>query len=129
MNFTKQSITIATKNGDVNVEAMVGEGSGLAYHSCCGGDSVTAIASGYAIVHTDNLVTSNNLDDALDETITKHFIENITDLLDWHEKNPTVLIQQAKLRYPGKYAFFKKMQKVFNEARKQARAEEKQVAQ
>jgi hypothetical protein len=128
MQFTKQTITIATKDGPLDgVEVIVGEGSGLAYHANADGYSITAIASGYVVIHTDTLVTLKNLDDALDEEIVQRFIENIANLLDWHEKDPQVVIQQAKERYPAQYGVFNEIKKAFNLARKQTTAQEAQA--
>lgn len=128
MEFTKQTITITTKDRPIDgVEVTVGEGSGLAYHVNADGYSITAIASGYVVVHTDTLVTFQNLDDALDETILQRFIENIADLLDWHQQDPQVVIQQAKTRYPSRYGVFNEMKRAFNNARKQAAAQEAQA--
>lgn len=127
MQFTKQTIVIATKDGSVKeVEAMVGEGSGFAYHVSACGYCITAIATGYVAAHTDNLVAPKNLDDALDEIITQHFIENIANLLDWHQHNPQVVIAQAKERYPRRDGMFNELQKAFDKARKQAKAQEVQ---
>jgi hypothetical protein len=128
MQFSQTTITIATKDGPIDgVEVTVGEGSGLAYHVNADGYSVTAIASGYVVVHTDRLVTYRNLDDALDETILQHFIENIADLLDWHQQDPQVVIQQAKARYPGRWGVFNEMKKAFNKAKQQTTAQEVQA--
>lgn len=126
MQFTKQTITIATKDGPEDIGAIVGEGSGLAYHEDYEGYSVTAIASGYLVVDTDRLSKLLNDHDPYNEAIMKHFIENIADLLDWHQKDPQAVVKQGRERYPDSYGVYYELRKAFDKACEQVAAEIKQ---
>lgn len=126
MQFTKKTITIATKDGPEDIEAIVGESSGLAYHKDYEGYSVTAIASGYLVVDTDRFTKLLNDHDSHDESIMQHFIENIANLLDWHQADPQAVIKQGKERYPDHYGVYYELRKAFDKAREQATAEIKQ---
>lgn len=126
MQFTKQTITIATKDGPEDIEAIIGEGSGLAYHEDYEGYSVTAIASGYLVVDTDRFTNLLDEHDSFDESIMKHFIENIADLLDWHQKDPQSIVKQGNERYPNQYGVYYELKRAFDKACEQATAEIKQ---
>lgn len=126
MQFTKQIITIATKDGPEDIEAVVGEGSGLAYHEDYEGYSVTAIASGYLIVDTNRFTKLLNDHDSFDESVMQHFIENIAELLDWHQADPQVIIKQGREHYSDHYGVYYELRKAFDKACEQATAKIKQ---
>lgn len=84
MQFVKRTITIATKDGPEDIEAIV------------------------------------------DESIMKYFIENIADLLDWHQKDPQSIVKQGNERYPNQYGVYYELKRAFDKACEQATAEIKQ---
>jgi hypothetical protein len=58
----------------LEIPAMIGEGSGLAYHKAPqGGYSITHLGSGYAVAQRDDI----------DETIARFWLEEAAQITDW----------------------------------------------
>ena len=118
MQFTPQTITILQPEYiPTEIEAMIGENSGLAYYKTTGGYIVTTTHSGYYVAW---LKYGNELPEhssPLNERIVQRFIEVIAPWLDWTQ-NKDDLEAQADSRY-GTTAMQSRLWQAFCEVRAQ----------
>lgn len=118
MQFIKQTITILQPGHiPAEVEAMVGEDSGLGYYRHENGYIVTTTQSGYYVANLEYCEDLFQPDEALNDQMVQHFIEIIAPWLDWNKSKEEVEAQAAYC-FGGK-SVYSHLYKAWNEAYQQ----------
>lgn len=118
MQFTQQTITILVPPGrPKEIDAMVGENSGLGYYKTTEGYIVTTTNSGYYVAwlkYYDELPVRSS---PVNELIVQRFIETIAPWLDW-DKSREEIEAQAEFCF-GTTSTESRLRQAFYEARAQ----------
>lgn len=120
MQFTPQTITILQPGHiPAEIEAMVGENSGLAYYKTTDGKGivVTTAKSGYYVAYTEYGDELPEMQSFLCEPIIQRFIEIIAPWLDWGKSMEEIIVQAQRIT--SQSAMQARLWQAFCEARAQ----------